>query len=93
VPGSKIVAVHGLAYSDEAIRTAITAAKGGPGIELLIQRGNRYQTVTLNYTDGLRWPWLERAAPGDAPTGLDQLLTPRRPMPKAKADPAKPKAR
>jgi predicted metalloprotease with PDZ domain len=91
VPGSKIVAVGGLAYSDEVIRAAITAAKDGPGIELLVQRGNRFQTVTLNYTGGLRWPWLERAAPGDVPTGLDLLLTPRRPMPKGNLE--KPKGK
>jgi hypothetical protein len=30
--------------------------------------------VSIDYHDGLRWPWLERAAPGTAPTGLDILL-------------------
>ena len=49
-----------------------------------MQRGTRFQTVALNYNGGLRWPWLERAAPGKLPTGLDLLLTPKRAIPKAK---------
>ena len=63
---------------------AITAAKGGAPLELLIQRGSRFQTVSIDYKGGLRWPWLERAAPGKAPTGLDLLLSPKRPMAKPK---------
>jgi hypothetical protein len=35
------------------------------------------RTVQVQYHDGLRWPWLERAAPGTAPTGIDKLLAPR----------------
>jgi len=38
--------------------------------------------VAVAYRGGLRYPWLERAAPGKAPTGLDQLLSPRRENPK-----------
>ena len=84
VPGSKIVAINGNAYDGDGMKAAITAAKDGAPLELLIQRGSRYQTVALDYRGGLRWPWLERAAPGTAPTGLDRLLMPRRPMGKAK---------
>ena len=84
VPGSKIVAINGNAYDGDGMKAAITAAKDGGPLELLIQRGSRYQTVALDYRGGLRWPWLERAAPGTAPTGLDRLLMPRRPMGKAK---------
>lgn len=84
VPGSKIVAVNGTAYDGDVIKAAITAAKDGAPLELLVQRGTRYQTVALDYKGGLRWPWLERAAPGTAPTGLDRLLMPRRPIGKAK---------
>ena len=54
-------------------------------IELPVQRGDRFETLSVNYHDGLRWPWLERATPGSAPTGLDLLLAPHRPMPVAKA--------
>jgi predicted metalloprotease with PDZ domain len=84
VPGAKIVAVNGNTYDADGIRTAITAAKNGAPLELLIQRGSRFQTVTIDYKGGLRWPWLERAAPGKAPTGLDLLLMPKRVVAKAK---------
>ncbi|MFN3515982.1 MAG: peptidase M61, partial [Novosphingobium sp.] len=84
VPGSKIVAINGNAYDADGMKAAISAAKDGAPLELLIQRGGRYQTAALDYRGGLRWPWLERAAPGAAPTGLDRLLMPRRPMGKAK---------
>lgn len=84
VTGAKVLAVNGLAYDQEALKKAITAAKGGAPLELLFQRGNRFETVKFDYRGGLRWPWLERAAPGTAPTGLDLLLEPRRPLPKPK---------
>ena len=45
-------------------KAAITAAKDGAPLELLIQRGTRFQTVAIDYRGGLRWPWLERAAAG-----------------------------
>ena len=88
VTGTKIVAVNGEAMSDEVITKAITAAKGGSNaIELLVQRGDRFFTVPIHYHYGLRYPWLERAAPGNGPVGLDLLLSPRRAMPAAKAAP------
>ncbi len=87
VTGVKIIAVSGETYDQDGIKKAITAAKTGgtaadKPIELTVQRGTKVMQVQVNYHDGLRWPWLERAAPGKAPTGLDLLLTPRRPMPK-----------
>jgi len=88
VTGMQIVAVGGKAYDEETIRAAVTAAKGTTKpIELLVKRDDLYRTVQVPYYDGLRWPWLERAAPGKAPTGLDRLLAPRTP---AKPAPAKP---
>ncbi len=85
VTGTKIVAVNGEAMGEEVLAKAITAAKGGSNaIDLLIQRGDRFFTVPVNYHDGLRYPWLERAIPGKDPAGLDLLLSPRRPMPAAK---------
>jgi predicted metalloprotease with PDZ domain len=89
VTGSKIVAVNGTAYDGDALKKAITAAKDGAPLDLLFQRGDRFQTVKIDYRGGLRYPWLERAAPGKAPTGLDLLLQPKRPMPKAKGKAAK----
>ena len=81
VPGAKIVAVGGTAYDQDGIKAAITAAKSGKPIELLIQRGDRFQTIAVNYRDGLRWPWLERATTKGI-AGLDTLLQARRPSTK-----------
>ncbi len=81
VTGAKIVAVNGIAYDQDAIKLAITAAKGGnKPIELLVRRGDRFLTVPISYNGGLRWPWLERAPGGKGPAGLDLLLAPRRPV-------------
>ncbi len=45
-------------------------------MELLIRRGDRYETVAVPYYGGLRWPWLEPAG-GRGSKGLDRLLEPR----------------
>ncbi|MFM2302334.1 MAG: hypothetical protein RLZZ84_2070 [Pseudomonadota bacterium] len=78
VTGTKILAVNAIAYTADDLKAAITAAKAGGALELLVQRGDKFQTVKLDYTGGLKWPWVERAAPGTAPTGLDRLLAPKR---------------
>lgn len=78
VPGAQIVAVDGKAYDQDTIKAAVTAAKGTTKpIDLLIKRDDLYRTVQIPYYDGLRWPWLERAVPGNVPVGLDRLLAPR----------------
>ena len=84
VTGSKVLAVNGIAYTADELKKAITAAKDGRGVELLFQRGDKFQTVKIDYRGGLRYPWLERAAPGTAPTGLDLLLMPKRAVTAAK---------
>ncbi len=76
-PGSSIVAVNGREYSDDEIKGAITAAKGGrEPIRLLLKEGSRYREVALAYHQGLRFPHLEKAAQG--PALLDRLLAPLR---------------
>lgn len=78
VTGTKILAVNGVTYTADELKGAITAARSGSPLELLVQRGDKFQTTKLDYKDGLKWPWVERAAPGKGPTGLDLLLSPRR---------------
>ncbi len=85
VTGSQVLAINGIAYSPEVIKQAVLLARQSGAIELLLKRGDRYQTIRIDYRGGLRWPWLERSATGTAPTGLDLLLAPRRPLPKTKA--------
>lgn len=77
VNGAKIIAVNSLAYTADGIKQAITKARtSGQPIELLIRRGDRYLAVSVPYTGGLRWPWLERVGSGEVP--LDRLLAARR---------------
>jgi predicted metalloprotease with PDZ domain len=76
VDGVKIVAVNGEEYSEDAIKQAISAAKGtNDPIDLIVKRGERYLTLELDYHGGLRYPWLEKTGTGQ--TGLDKLLAPR----------------
>jgi predicted metalloprotease with PDZ domain len=74
--GTKIVSVNGRAYSNDELKGAITAAKGGrTPIRLLVKRGSLYRTIDLPYYQGLRYPVLERV--GTGPSTLDALLAPR----------------
>lgn len=76
VNGAKILAVNGESYDQDRLKKAITAAKDGTApVQLVIQRGEKIMTVTVPYTGGLRWPWLEKTGSGEA--GLDRLLAPR----------------
>lgn len=84
VTGSKIVAVNGLTYDGDALKKAVTAAKAGAPLELLFQRGDRFQTVKIDYKGGLRYPWLEKTGADKVPGGLDLLLAPKRPVKAAK---------
>ncbi|MCW1382174.1 peptidase M61 [Novosphingobium sp. KCTC 2891] len=79
VSGIQVISVNGTAYDAEAIKAAITAAKGtARPIELLVKRDDRVYTLAIDYHDGLRWPWLERVTDGKGPVGLDALLAPRK---------------
>jgi predicted metalloprotease with PDZ domain len=76
VIGSQIVGINGVAYDGDDLKDAITAAKSNNApIQLLIKRGDRYMTVTVNYHGGLRYPHLERI--NGTPALLDELLAPR----------------
>lgn len=78
VTGMQIISVNGKTYDQETIKAAITAAKGtNMPIDLIVKRDDLVRPIRIEYHDGLRWPWLERAASGTAPTGLDKLLAPR----------------
>jgi predicted metalloprotease with PDZ domain len=90
--GMQILSVNGKAYDQDTIKAAVTAAKGTSApIELIVKRDDLVRAVQIPYFDGLRWPWLERAAPGTAPVGLDRLLAPRalKPKPAGKKPAAK----
>ena len=73
--GDTITGVNGFAYSPEKLKDAITAAKDGAPITLLVKKGDRIETRVIDYKGGLRYPRLAKIGTGD--TGLDRLLTPR----------------
>jgi predicted metalloprotease with PDZ domain len=74
--GTRIVAVNGEAYNGDTLKQAITDAKTArSAIDLLVQAGDRYRTVGVDYHGGLRYPVLERIA--DRPDVLGAILSPR----------------
>jgi predicted metalloprotease with PDZ domain len=61
VPGMTVVAVNGRDYSADAMKDAVTAAKGSKApIELLLKNSAYFSTVKVDYHDGLKYPHLER---------------------------------
>ena len=71
------MAVNGRAASPQVLADAVTAAKDPAApVELMVRRGDRFRTIRLDYTGGLRYPHLERI-PG-APDRLGDILAPRR---------------
>jgi predicted metalloprotease with PDZ domain len=72
-PGMQVRAVDGRRWSASRLREAIAAAgpagaTAGGSIALLVENGDRFETLNLRYADGLREPRLERL-----PTGADRL--------------------
>lgn len=74
--GAEIVAIDGATYSDDRLKAAITAAKGGRApIRLTIREADQVRDVMLDWHEGLRYPRLEKVGTGEG--GLDRLLAPR----------------
>ncbi|MDP8917194.1 MAG: peptidase M61 [Pseudomonadota bacterium] len=70
--GSTIVAVNGLAYDADRLRAAVR--RKAP-VELVVRTGDRFRTVTLAYSGGLRYPQLQRVE--NTPARLDDILRAR----------------
>ena len=71
-----VVAVNGLAYNGGRLKQAVTDAKNGTLIELIVRQADNYRTVRIDYRDGLRYPHLRRIT-GSADV-LTKILAPRR---------------
>jgi predicted metalloprotease with PDZ domain len=68
-----LAAVNGKAFSVEVLRTAIVnAEKDTSPLRLLVERGNDFQTIEIDYHGGLRYPTLSRV--DGTPDLLDQIL-------------------
>lgn len=74
-PGMKLLAVNGRRWSAERLKEAVTATRHGGKLRLLVENGDFFETVTLDYADGARYPHLEREA-GKANL-LADILRPR----------------
>jgi predicted metalloprotease with PDZ domain len=75
--GQKVIAVNGFAYDPERLKDAVAGARGaGDPVELIVKSGDRYRTVKIPYTGGLRYPRLERVA--GTPDRLNDILAPKR---------------
>lgn len=74
--GQTIVAVGDKAYSEDALKAAITAAKGATApIALTVKRGDSIRAVPLSWNGGLRYPRLTKTGGGRG--ALDILLEPK----------------
>src|SRR5206468_6142491 len=58
--GGKLLAVNGIAYDADRLKEAITAAKGGAPLSLLVKTGDHYRAFDVVWKGGLRYPRLER---------------------------------
>jgi predicted metalloprotease with PDZ domain len=73
--GSKILAVNGRSFDGDALKRAITAAaKSKEPVPLLVEDGDTFRPVELDWHGGLRYPRLQPTAGGKG--SLDALLQP-----------------
>ena len=75
VAGSTIVAVNGRSFTGDEIKRAISEARNGGAIDLLVQNGKRHRTVSICYPGGMRYPHLLPIA--GTRRRLDDILNPR----------------
>ncbi|CAN5355304.1 M61 family metallopeptidase [soil metagenome] len=74
--GQTIVSVNGIAYTDDAMSAAVTAAKGGSApIKLTVKAGTRVREIAVSWNEGLLYPRFVKSGASD--TALDKLLAPR----------------
>ena len=75
-PNMKLLAVDGRKYSPEVLDAAVSAAHiSKRPIELLVANGDTFETVSVAYFDGPRWPHLVRME--DRADLLSKILEPR----------------
>jgi predicted metalloprotease with PDZ domain len=74
-PGETLVAIDDRAFSPSQLEYALKDAEHSSSpISLIVQQGNWFQTLTMNYHDGLRYPHLERIA--GKPDMLGRIMAP-----------------
>jgi len=76
VPGAKLIAINGSAFSVDAVRAAVRDSKHATTpITLTTSIDGAFTTQTIDYHDGARYPHLERIE--GTPAYLDNITTPR----------------
>ncbi len=74
-PSMKLIAVNGEEYSGEVLQDAVKAAvKDKAPIKLLVKDFDKYQTLEIDYHEGLKYPHLVRI--DDQPDYLSEILSP-----------------
>lgn len=74
-PDMQITAINGKAFKLEALHDAILQAeKSSAPIRFLMKRGDRFETIDINYHGGLRYPKLDRVQ--GTPDLLGEILAP-----------------
>jgi predicted metalloprotease with PDZ domain len=74
-PDMQITAVNGESFTTDKLKSAITAAeKSNLPITFLLKQGDEFQTISIPYHDGLRYPHLERA--DGTPDRIGVILSP-----------------
>ncbi len=75
--GQDVIAVNGTPFTEDALKAAVTAAKGGTApIRLTVKTDTLVRDVNVMWAGGLRYPRFDKAA--GAPDGpIDKLLAPR----------------
>jgi predicted metalloprotease with PDZ domain len=71
-PGDTLVALNGRTYDNDAMKLAITAAKSGKPIELIVKMDETYRVIKVDYAGGPRYPVLQRIE--GKPALLDDIL-------------------
>lgn len=75
-PSMQIIAVNNTQFSADALKDAVTDAKGSKApIKLLVKNFDQYSEIQIDYHDGHKYPHLERIE--GKPDYLSQLLTAR----------------
>ncbi len=75
--GMTLVAVNGIDWNEDELNAAVVAAqKDGVPIDLLVRDLDHYETLRIDYREGLRYPRLERVE--GTPDRLADILAPRR---------------
>ena len=74
--GDTLLAVDDQPFSDDGLKAAIAAAKGGSTpVRLVVKTADRLRTVELKWFEGLRYPRFAKT--GGTDTALDKLLMAR----------------